>query len=77
MQIFTRFIFSAAASLGDRKNMAFMGTIVSTGSGILFNFTMIKLVVIITLGKGVVVAIGNSTELGKISVLLQKVHIIS
>jgi len=45
------------ASLGDRNNMAFSGTLVSSGQA-----------------RGVVVATGEKTELGKVSALLSQVE---
>ncbi|MCY3414089.1 MAG: HAD-IC family P-type ATPase [Candidatus Heimdallarchaeota archaeon] len=45
------------SSLGDRKNMAYMGTIVTSGSG-----------------RGMVVATGEQTEVGKISMMVSRIE---
>jgi len=48
------------ASIGDRKCLAYSGTLVTYGQG-----------------QGVVVATGDHTEIGRISGLLQKVHVLT
>ena len=50
----------AEAALGDRRSMAYSGTLVSYGQGL-----------------GVVVATGEQTEIGRISILLEQVEAIA
>ncbi|RMF91081.1 MAG: calcium-transporting P-type ATPase, PMR1-type [Methanobacteriota archaeon] len=54
---FTGTIEKEDTLIADRKNMAYMGTVVTNGNG-----------------KGVVIATGEMTELGKISQMIQKVE---
>jgi len=51
---------SESSSIGDRKCLAYSGTLVTYGQG-----------------QGVVIATGDRTEIGRISSLLQKVHVLT